>query len=151
MNKKMKILLFIFLLIPLLSYGQIDTWRKYNKNDGFCSESLYLYNDSTYFYETGCEERSHINFGNWIIKNNIIQLMPIDTSKFNYLISSTQDTSICGDSIIIKVLDINDKPVKGFDIIYIPSGIDYKLIDQPGEYSFVKKRKKKDYPQFYRD
>ena len=141
-NRKMKILTSIFLLISLMTNAQEGIWKKYYINNGLCSESLKLYMDSTYFYETGCEERSYINIGRWTIFNDTIQLKPIDTLNFNCLMSITQNTNIYKDSIILRVIDINDQPIKGFDVIYVPSTIEYKLINDPGEYTFVEKNKK---------
>lgn len=116
----------LLLLFPFSTYGQ-QVWKSYYKaTDDFCNLNITLYEDSTYLYETGCEERSNVNIGNWNIDKDTILLTPIQLGKFKSLIhvskNEKKDTSSP-----ITIVDKYNSPIPNFGIIIIPPRKKYKL------------------------
>jgi hypothetical protein len=132
----MKTILNILLLLPFMVNGQSEVYREYYEKNGFCSFSMKLFADSTYFYETGCEGRSNVNFGKWEILSDTIHLTPIDTVNFNKSISITYDRPKEKDSnLVIRVIDMYNRPIGDFDLIVVPKEIDSKWINMPGRFT----------------
>jgi len=115
MQKTLIILLIV--LSALTGVAQPKVLRKATVKADLCSSSLTLFNDSTYLYETGCEERSHVNFGTWKKSKRLYTLTPIDTSNFEAVSSIVKTPRQQTDSLIcITVMDVYNRPVSEFEM-----------------------------------
>lgn len=116
----MKILfLLIFSFSILNGFSQIQDRYSY-WDSGFCSKTIYLNLNGTFYYETGCEGNSAICKGIYSIKDSILYFK-IDTSvngKLNPEIKSTFKNPY--DSIYIQVVDCTRKPLNNFRIALLP-------------------------------
>jgi len=127
----MRILTIILLLIWSNLSAQPNIWRSYFKKNGLCATSLILYSDSNYFFETGCEGRSNVNFGTWTSNKKIIKLTPIDTANFKSLKSiSTGKDEISDSTITIKIYDLYDQPIEKLNLAFIPSPFNQDIINE---------------------
>jgi len=86
----MKLFLFFSLCVFNFSNAEGQTWREHEwflseGNGGLCNESLVLFKDSSYCTEWGCEASSHFSFGTWTRKKNIIDFVPADSHKYNFI------------------------------------------------------------------
>lgn len=73
---------------------------------GLCTGSIDLYTDSSYAYETGCEETSHISYGKWWLKKDTVYFKPLDNKTYK-LIDTVIASRVADDSICVTILDKN--------------------------------------------
>jgi hypothetical protein len=52
----------------------------------FCSGTYFLYSDSSFVYERGCEERSSITLGSFKVKNDTVILFPKRLNEIEFII-----------------------------------------------------------------
>lgn len=138
-----KIILFILIIFGFgTAYSQTKTIQEYEKKSGFCSQSLKLYADSTYLYETGCEGRSFVNFGKWSSpKKGIIDLYPRDTTTFIFVDKVMESITQTADStFLIKVIDQYGQPIKNFPMVVVSDAYDIEnTISATGLYIYRNK------------
>jgi hypothetical protein len=132
-------LIILFFLLSLNSIAQPKIWREYYERNGFCGYSLTLYRDHTYIYETGCEGRSHVNFGSWSKSKKNIELVPFDSTQINSNITVIEGR-IDPDrtDISIQIVDAYNRPIENFSVMLIPKIIDHTFIDVKSDLTLQK-------------
>lgn len=121
MDYKFCLLFLLFFLPPCQFYAQKKTiWKEFNLQEGNCSTNLKLYEDESYFLETGCEQRSNVNLGQWEADGLLLRLKP-EKIKKGIQISERPFTD--QDTGKITVLDQSGKPISGFDFIQFDTRI----------------------------
>jgi hypothetical protein len=79
------ILIHFLFFLRTSGHSQTLTYRYFEKSGLYCSEEVMLFSDSTYLYETDCENRSKINFGTYSTNNDSIILYQIKLSDLNLI------------------------------------------------------------------
>jgi hypothetical protein len=54
-------------------------------NGGLCSQSIRLFTDSTYCYESGCEASSHFSTGKWKMRKDTLLFFPVQPAGFRVI------------------------------------------------------------------
>jgi hypothetical protein len=143
------------ILFVILTYINLSAQTDYilrfvNNNPPFCSASIVVFSDSTYLYETGCENRSHINFGKWESTINQYKLTPINKSEFEVLDSIYVDSTLFSnnnDSLISFIfLDNAFSLIKNINVIAVE---DSSFIKTEGSDNFVPSKKGKLLKEIY--
>lgn len=81
-----------FLLILLLYCTSVNAQSsKYSdtysaeSNGGLCSQTIRLFTDSTYCYESGCEASSHFSTGKWKMRKDTLLFFPIQPAGYRVI------------------------------------------------------------------
>lgn len=99
---------FLLLMLPCatLFAQQKNAFEAYHAafNAVLCTQSVKLFSDSTYSYETGCEASSHFSTGRWKMKKDTVLFFPVQPAGYRVI-----DTVIAGNTagkkITVSVLD----------------------------------------------
>ena len=78
-------LLLIFAFPRIVTAQCASTTYRQVSNGGLCSKSITLFSDSTFNIESGCEASSHISFGKWKQKRNLLSFSPVDRKVFSFI------------------------------------------------------------------
>lgn len=70
--------------------GQVKLLNQYSeRKDRYCSTDLFIYSDSTFYRESGCEIRSYLTLGTYSqLNDSILILRHKKMSDFNYLLKT---------------------------------------------------------------
>lgn len=91
-----------------------------------CMHSMYLYNDSTFLFDTGCEQQTSFSCGRWEMSGDTI-LMEEERPKQNvYSVLKERDT-LNDSTIVLLILDKNDQPIHRFLAVGFPNEIHHNL------------------------
>lgn len=92
--------------------------KAYSFENGFCSKSILLNDDSTFTSEAGCEGRSKITLGHWKVIGDSIEVKSLPVKQLNLIcnIDSSDRASEDG-STIIYILDKTGIPVRNFIVL----------------------------------
>lgn len=138
-----------FCLISFLLFGGIvksqDCFGEYFTDSGFCSNTINLWSDSTFFWEYGCEGRSNIVSGRYQIIGNRIKFHAIEKDSFNLIYKIEWVDSL--DSHVkpmpsmlfpaFILVDRNDDIIKGQEIVcYNPLGNYRSMLDKQKGWHF---------------
>lgn len=136
------ILLSFGILCSCLAKAQTTQVYQSAFNNALCKANITLYADSNFFYESVCEPSSHICFGRWIKKKDILKLEPVNPKTFA-VIKSVVASTVKGDSVWISILDKNDTNMTS----QISTGLEVAgrgsymfALDSSGSKKFVYKR-----------
>ena len=112
----------LFLLFFLnITAQEVPIWKEMNKEFEDCGSSLKLYEDGTFFYEKFCEGmRFSFCMGSWENRNSLIHLNPRIKESFTMNILKEEKVESDG---VFKLIDINNKPISGFDFIEFPGNV----------------------------
>ena len=64
-----------------------DIVDQFGYSSTFCSGTYYLYSDSSFVHERGCEERSSITLGSYVLKADTLYLHPKRFEEINFISS----------------------------------------------------------------
>lgn len=111
----MKVIVIIFFLV-LSSFclAQKTLIDEFGVGTNFCSNTFYLYSDSTFYFERGCEGRSNLTFGNFHYQGDSLILLPLDSNEI-VLLSNFDFQSDSSKFISITAYTLDDS-------IYYPWG-----------------------------
>lgn len=98
---------FCFLFSCSILTGQIITGKYINKPpSSFCSSSFLISETGNYYFESGCEGTSFINFGHWEVVDSVIRLQEsMDLEKYNF-ISKIEIEKVNSDTTKILIFDL---------------------------------------------
>ena len=97
-------LLSLILLLSASASGQTSEWYLISNNGGLCSQSIVLFPDGTYNYESGCENSSHFSFGMWKQKKDTILFSQANNKEFTIIrnvVSAKHDDK----NLTVKIFD----------------------------------------------
>ena len=95
--------------------------------------SVYLYNDSTFLFDTGCEQQTSFSCGSWEMSGDTI-FMEEERPKQN-VYSVLKERDVLNDStIVLLILDKNDQPVHTLLAVGFPNEIHHNFF----QYSYSK-------------
>lgn len=85
-----QIVLFTLFIHAYSLNGQVKLLNQYaERKDRYCSTDLFIYSDSTFYRESGCEIRSYLTLGTYSQMNDsILILRHKKMSDFNYLLKT---------------------------------------------------------------
>ncbi|MCR9173110.1 MAG: hypothetical protein NXI10_11485 [bacterium] len=58
---------------------------QFGYSSGFCTGTYFLYDDSSFAYERGCEGRSKITLGDYKLKNDVVYLYPKELNQLGLI------------------------------------------------------------------
>lgn len=108
-----KLVLLAFCLVSGLIHAQriVD---QFGYSSALCSGTYYLYEDSSFVYERGCEERSSITLGKYLLKGDSVLLYPKRFEDIDFIRKVEYvDTDTTG-SIVTNYVPLNDTAVTSF-------------------------------------
>ena len=115
MKYKLYLLCLLFFLPANKFFAQeTSIWKAFNISTGNCSTNLKLYKDNSYFFETGCEQRSNINLGKWEKNGKVVRLIPEKNPDVLQISKKPYKYKNSGKIIVI---DQNREPISGFEFI----------------------------------
>lgn len=102
-----------------------DCFGEYYNHSGFCSNTIYLWSDSTFFWEFGCEGRSNIQTGVFDIIENEIFFRTISIDSFELIFnvewvdSLDENASQFPDKLLpgFFLVDRDNKIIKGLEVV----------------------------------
>ena len=105
MNKQFFLLILSFFL-PAFLFGQTNEWYLLQTNSGLCSQSIVLFSNGIYNFESGCEASSHFSFGRWVQKKDTIKFFPTDNRSFK-VIKDISTTRSGNKNMSVRIFDCN--------------------------------------------
>lgn len=137
-----KVILIVILILSTLETVGQNCFGEYSTKSDFCSHTINLWEDSTFFIEFGCEGRSNILYGNFQVKNEKVYLRPINRDEFNLIVNLSWVDSIKELNITeelapcVVLVDKNGKPINNQSVVlYDSQGTYYKSdISRNGSY-----------------
>lgn len=89
MLPRQTILIFTYFIFQSASVRAQEP-RAYNtysaeSNGGLCSQSIRLFTDSTYCYESGCEASSHFSTGKWKMRKDTLLFFPVQPAGYRVI------------------------------------------------------------------
>jgi len=109
-----------------LQNEKILTTIQYYHLDGFCSQTIYINNDSSFIFEHGCENNSHITIGRWKITNDTIEL--ISGKKEDLLSIKNLHNENVSKDIVICFVDLFGNPINNLLVIPFEKNKKYEKI-----------------------
>lgn len=103
---KLRILIYLLTILPLLTYGQSDEKKlleSFSYSDGHFYHRLDLFKDSTFAYKYSCRPGSISSSGSWKMINDILTLT-IDKTPWSIIKVDEQKLDTIIDKVIVKVL-----------------------------------------------
>lgn len=127
-KKHIKIPLTILMLLSSLNvFAQEEDYTLLMQHYGvLCGDAIYLYNDSTFLFNTGCEQHVSVSCGSWEMRDDTIFIEEERTKQNVYSILKERDLSN-DTTITLLVLDKNDQPVHGLMAVGFPNEIHHSL------------------------
>jgi hypothetical protein len=86
-------LLFLFFFIFLNEINAQSILNKYGYFSGICSGDLYLCDNSYFYYERGCENRSNLTIGKYYYRNDTLILQPLKLDEINLVVDIIIDSN----------------------------------------------------------
>jgi hypothetical protein len=82
-----------FVLLLLCCFGEVGSaqpaklYETYTAESlgGLCSQTVRLFNDSTYCFERGCEASSHFSLGKWKIRKDTLLFYPVQPAGYRVI------------------------------------------------------------------
>ena len=71
-----------------------DIVDQFGYSSTFCSGTYYLYSDSSFVHERGCEERSSITLGSYVLKADTLYLHPKRFEEINFISKAKNITPV---------------------------------------------------------
>ena len=96
----------LFTFCACFTTAQPHETYKLEPNGTVCANTLQVYTDGTYVYQTACETSPQLSFGRWIKTKDVIKLEPVDPKTYT-VIKSVSAATVAGDSIWLTVVDKN--------------------------------------------
>lgn len=107
-------LIWIVLLTQSLNAQNNITVNTYSvsSNGGLCSQTIRLFTDSTYCYESGCEASSHFSTGKWKMKKDTLLFFPIQPAGYR-VIDTVIASRTVDKKITVSIVDRNGINITG--------------------------------------
>lgn len=114
-----------------------DCFGSYELESGFCTASISLWSDSTFFWEYGCEGISNIRTGSFSIKQNKIDFKTIEKDSIDIIFDVEWIESLDRIPDALKdstwpyfyVVDRNDTLVQGLEIVCYNDSDTYQILE----------------------
>ena len=122
--KFLNFLLLFFACYQLQAQPKIINSFKSTSNSGLCSQSMKIFDDHTYLFESGCEASSSVNYGKWSKKDNRIILSPTKQKSIESFMTFNIDTTEVNPyNISLKFLDKYERPITGLILLLVPKAL----------------------------
>jgi len=149
--KPITLLLICYFILIQKSFGQtVNTLTASNgiykkvksklysySDQGFCSTSTHLNSDSTFLWESGCEEKTTISIGFWKIIGDSLELISTKRNELNLIYHVKNSNIKPKRKTTIYLFDKTGKPLESLSIIPLKKNEDYfetdyrnKIMDQ---------------------
>ena len=92
-------------------------------SDKFCSQSLWLNDDSTFTMESGCEGRSTVHRGSWNEQNGTVNL--IESPELTGLLGHVKwsESRAYSDTLVVRCYDVCGQPVEDVACVLYNGGL----------------------------
>ena len=108
MHPRQTILLFTFFIFQSASVLAQDKkpYETYSAESigGLCSQTVRLFTDSTYCYESGCEASSHFSTGKWKMRKDTVLFFPVQPAGYR-VIDTVVASRTADKKITVSLLD----------------------------------------------
>lgn len=116
----------------IASLGSKQLFRKVNSEiyasgSGFCSESLFLNSDSTFFHEAGCEGRSRISVGSWRLTGDSIEFFGVGKSQLCLVANVEFSKKHNSRRTILVFIDKTGRPVQHFPVLPVKQNDKFRV------------------------
>jgi hypothetical protein len=109
---KLIVIISLFLFAAQFCQAQLSSSKSFSNKSGFCSTTFILDSLGNFYRESGCEGRSYLSYGKYLLRNGVVEFRFESFDSINIYREVRRFDENKNDSIIsIQFLTISQKPV----------------------------------------